>query len=594
MKSRSHVFLMLLVLFSLPCSRPGAEENPETVSFRGETEVLASRIIRDPVASGRREISISREEILDLPVHSIQDVLAIIPGIALARRGAPGVQGDLNIRGSSFEQAVVMVNGIRVNNPQSGHHHLDLFVPLEAIDHIEVLFGPGSAGYGPDAFGGAVNIVTGPPPLQAKVGLGQHHLSAAAAAWSSEEGWWLAAERMVHTGFEENTELDLNRAAAGYSWLDQRGSGSLMVSAGRKKFGANSFYSTRFPDEREATSGRLLTLGGQFSFESGLLRYAFRADEHHDDFILDRFNPGWYHNRHRTRGLQGDFSYSSRHRSWSWLVGVEGAFDEIRSNSLGDHDRSRFGVFGEIGKKLCAWHLGMQLRGDYQEPWGFHQRLAGGASRDVGNGTRLRFQAATSFRAPSFTDLYYESPSTLGDPRLRPEKGRSFEVGLEHRLLSLSLFQRRADPIIDYVLQDDGVWRASNEGSLETRGLEAALFLPRTGRFAAQRLSASYLDSRVSVDPTLSRYALAHPKLEAAWTGKLRLPGKFRSGWALRWRKPQEGGSWWTLDLRLERSLGAQFRLALEASNCFDRKIRELHGVPLPGRWITMWLRWKP
>ena len=136
---------------------------PKPATFHGSTEVVASRVLSEPAAAGRREVVLTREEIARLPVSSVAEVLALIPGAGLSRRGARGVQGDLNLRGSTFEQALVMVNGMRINNPQTGHHHLDLFLPLAAVERVEVLFGSGSALYGPDAFGGAVNIVTSAP-----------------------------------------------------------------------------------------------------------------------------------------------------------------------------------------------------------------------------------------------------------------------------------------------------------------------------------------------------------------------------------------------------------------------------------------------
>ena len=134
-------------------------QSPAPQTFHGTTEVVASRVSDDPAEAGRREVLLTRDEIAALPATTLQEVLALLPGVGLSRRGARGVQGDLNLRGSTFEQTLVMVNGIRVNSPQTGHLTLDLFLPVAAIDRIEVLYGSGSAVHGPDAFGGAINIV---------------------------------------------------------------------------------------------------------------------------------------------------------------------------------------------------------------------------------------------------------------------------------------------------------------------------------------------------------------------------------------------------------------------------------------------------
>jgi outer membrane cobalamin receptor len=198
-------------------------------TFAGSTDVVASRVADAAAEVGRREVIVTREEIADLPVQTVQDLLAVLPGLGLTRRGARGVQADLNLRGGSFEQSVVMVNGVRVNNPQTGHHNLDLFIPLEAIERVEVLFGPGSAVHGPDAFGGAVNIITGVSHRAvAQFRLGENDLAGGTVA-GSWRGLWGAVEREVHTGFRDNTEADVNQAAAG--WRGAAGRARMQLTA---------------------------------------------------------------------------------------------------------------------------------------------------------------------------------------------------------------------------------------------------------------------------------------------------------------------------------------------------------------------------
>ncbi len=230
----------------------------------------------------------------------------------------------------------------------------------------------------------------------------------------------------------------------------------------------------------------------------------------------------------------------------------------------------------------------MQLRLDRQEPWGAVGTVAAGGAVSLGPSARLRLSHGQSFRAPSFTDLYYVSPSTLGNPDLEPERGRTSELGLDWGPASATVFSRRTDPLIDFILGDDGVWRAANAGAVDTLGLEAGVALPRAGRLTWQRVGVTVLDADLEVDPERSRYALAHPRVEAAWSGAAELGRRWRSGWAVRWRDPVDAGSWWTLDLRLERELGAGLAVALEGTNLLDREIAELHGIPLPGRWLSL------
>ena len=116
---------------------------------------------------------------------------------------------------------------------------------------------------------------------------------------------------------------------------------------------------------------------------------------------------------------------------------------------------------------------------------------------------------------------------------------------------------------------------------------------PADGWLRWQRLSAVALDSEIGVDPERSTYALAHPEIEAAWSGSIDLGGGFEAGWAARFRDPGERGSWAALDLRLDRRILEHMTLTVEASNAFDRAITELHGVPLPGRWLSLTLSYR-
>jgi iron complex outermembrane receptor protein len=590
-----------------PTDVPGAPESvetpadvpppgPERPTFEGTSEVVASRIVSDPADAGRREVLVTRDEIAALPVTTVQDVLAMLPGVGLARRGARGVQGDLNLRGSTFEQALVMVNGVRVNNPQTGHHHLDLFVPLAAIERVEVLYGSGAAVHGPDAFGGAINIVTAPPGTAVWARFGDHDLAGGGVAGSFGRGLWAAVEREVHTGFRDNTEADVNQLAGGWSWRRDATSVDVVVAGGSRDFGAHAFYSARFPDERESTDGRLVTVRATtpLGLDGPRLDTSLRLGSHRDDFILDRARPDWFRNRHRTDGALVSAVLRSDASSWRWAAGVEGAREKLESTNLGDRHLVRTAVFGELAGDLGPVTLSLQARADHQDDWGTEPTWGVGGSWRVADGWRLRAHVGTSFRVPSFTDLYYTSPSTVGNPDLEPEAGRTAELGVDIGALALTVFDREADPIIDYLLGDDGVWRATNAGRVTTRGVEAAVVLPTWGRLRWQRLGAVWLDSDLDVDPVRSAYALAHPELEAAWTGVVDVGRAWTGGWTVRYRQPREAGSWATLDLRVGRRILEAFELTLEASNVFDRDLTELHGVPLPGRWVSVTASWRP
>lgn len=573
-----------------------ADDGPNATDpvFHGAAEVTASRIAPEASDAGRREVIVTRAEIEALPVQSVHELLAALPGIGLARRGARGVQGDLNIRGATFEQSVVMINGVRVSNPQTGHHNLDLFIPLEAVERVEVLFGPGTAVHGPDVFGGAVNIVTRiDRRVLGHIRFGENNL-AGGALGGAHKGFWGAVEREVHAGFRENTEADVNQGAFGYRQTGREWRFDAVVLAGRRRFGAHAFYSTRFPDQWEATERKTLVAGAGKKLGPHLwFTGALRVDRHGDDFVLDRWRPEWYRNIHDTSSdlisaeLRGDSG------AWRWVTGIEAARDSIDSSNLGRHNRDRTAVFVELGRYAGAVAVTGQLRVDRQDVWGTRPSVAFGGRWQLLPTIAVRASAGTSLRAPSFTDLYYDSPSTMGNPALEPERGHSYEIGLEAGSFEATVFRRIADPIIDYLRDDDGVWRADNAGRVTTTGIELGVAMPTVHRLIWQRIGVSVLTSDADVDPDRSAYALRHPRVEAAWTGAWRPARTWRVGWTVRYRDPVDLGSWMTLDGRVGTRVTPQLWIDLDAGNVFDRDVTELHGVPLPGRWVTLTLTWQ-
>ncbi len=562
-------------------------------SFTGTTEVVASRVATTAEKAGRREVILTHQEIAALPVHDLTDVLALLPGVGISRRGLFGAQADLSLRGSTFEQTLILVNGVRISHPQTGHHALDLFIPIEAIDHIEVLYGPGSAAYGPGAFGGAINIVTRTRRPVVRASAGSHGLAEGGAGIPLGAGTWVAAHRTVHTGFRDDTELSVNELAAGWHRTSGAWTFDLAAAAGKRHFGAWRFYSNLFPLERERTAGALVTARAGLTLGRVHLGWYLRANRHLDHFVLDRSRPSWYVNDHRTDGALAGFTAGGGRGAWRWTLGAEGARDTIHSSNLGHHHRVETAVYGELGWFGTGATADLQARLDHQSPWGSVTTLAAGGSLRLGHGVTLRAQGGQSFRAPSFTELDYRSPATVGNPGLKPERGRTIEAGLDAGRWSLTLFHRRAHPLIDFVRGGDGIWHARNLGGLTADGLEAAVFLPAIGRLRWQRLSVEWISTSLSAMPGRSEYALAHPRIEAAWTGAADLGGGWTAGAAARFRDPQASGSWAVLDLKLGRRILKGMDAVIEADNLFDRSISELHGIPLPGRWISLRLVWR-
>ncbi len=550
-------------------------------------------------APARRVLVLERDDIAALPVHSVAELVALLAGSGIVGRGTPGAQADGQLRGSTFEQLAVLVNGVRMNDPQTGHFHLDLPIPLDAIERIEVLLGPGSAVHGPDAFGGVIAITTAPPRRGTlRLGAGQHALAQASATAPLGAGLWVSGERRTTAGFRDGTELSATRGSL--QWHTRLGDWQLAadLAADSKKFGALAFYSTRYPNQREETATSLLTTSLERQFSAARLEIRLGARQHRDFYLLDRARPDWYANRHRSRsGLLQAFLSASQ-GAWAWSCGLEGERQLLASSRLGDHQRSRAALFGEGSWQHRRLHLAGQVRLDSPSTVGRQFSPGFSLALDLGRGVTLSAHRARSFRLPSFTELYYDSPTSVGNPDLEPEVAWSDEALIRGSAGSLrwefAAFRRRAEELIDFVRGDDDVWRARNYPRLLTRGVEASLELGQRGALRSARLSLSRLHSELEADPARSRYALAHPRFEAGLLASFSLSLALEVHTSFRWRQPQAGGSYALADLRLTRELGPRLELAVEANNVLDRQYQEVPGVPMPGRWLAAQLVWRP
>ncbi len=576
---------------------PAPVPTPTPLPFAESVEVTATRL-PDETTPSRRRLVLEREEIAQLPVNTLPELVEYLAGTGIARRGAHGVQADAQLRGGTFEQVAVLVDGARVNDPQTGHFHMELPLPVDAIERIEVLLGPGAAVHGAGAFGGVVSITTAPPSRPSlTLSGGSFNLFEARGATPLGKGFWVAGQHAASDGHAKDTDFRTDRFAGGYSRRSVGTSVDATLGAQASDFGAWGFYSSRYPNQYEETDTLLATFAVRHRIGSRELAFRSMARQHEDHYILERDRPAFYENFHTTRSGLAQVSLRGLDRGFDWAAGVEGEVQSLDSARLGDHDRSDVAVFGEATKSVGSFRFGLQGRADRTSSIGWQFSPGLGAEATLG-GSRIAFHHGRTFRLPSFTDLYYTSPTTVGNPNLSTERATSDEIVVRIPVGRVFVdgagFFRRSTELIDFVLADDGIYRAQNSARADTRGLEAGLSLGKVGRLRQARLSLAWLSTDVDVDPARSRYALAHPRFEAALTASGRLPLALELSGVVRARTPATGATYALVDLRLARALPRGLALEAGVTNLFDEMYEEIPGVPMPGRWLSVGLRWSP
>jgi iron complex outermembrane receptor protein len=401
------------------------------------------------------------------------------------------------------------------------------------LSSLEVLKGAGSTLYGSDAIGGVVNVLTAPiepGELRLLAGVGNFGVNEQHAVASYGHSWWqeeMAFARDFSSGFMPDRDYR-NLALSSLSTLKSPlGATSLLFAYSDRPFGANDFYGAAEPQwERTKT---WFASGHQNLGEKTEANFAYR--KHTDLYVYIRDDPSLYTNWHTDEGWQGNLR---RHENLPLhgvlSYGVEGLAESIHSTNLGIHSRERGSgyVFYDL-RSVRRYSLSAGIR---EEVYGAHQvatspSISGAAW--LSGRFKMRASASRAFRLPSYTDIYYSSPSTIGNTNLKPESATSYEIGADAYLrtdlhASLTAVDRHDTNLVDYV-QPAGTteYQAQNLPPLNFMGVEASVvYEPRAGQHIAVSFSALH-GQYSSPENIITEYTFNYPVHDAVveWRGKI-------------------------------------------------------------------------
>jgi outer membrane cobalamin receptor len=513
-----------------------AVPTPQGAPIHGPTEavVVLGSAVPTPLGESPSSLAVLPVDSRVLAFESSQDLLRLDSSVFLEERGAGGGQADIVLRGGTFEQTLVLLNGFRVNDSQTAHHNLDLPVPLDAMNSIEVLHGAGSTLHGVDALNGVVDFLTAAPSvdaLQLRAGEGSFGANEESLLGTLERRRWssrLTADRNFSTGFMTDRDYR-NEDSSLETWAGSHlGVTDLLFAGSDRVFGANQFYGPY--ESWERTKGWFASVRQELG--SGT-EAAFGFRRHSDEFVLLRDDPPVYENNHIDGSWQANLRHTVSVAGTSLLLfGLESDGDSIRSNNLGIHARNRGAGYVDVDLRPAAkrWNLSAGLReelfsGGPQSVLAPH--LAG--SFRVTDRVKLRTSGGYGYRIPTYTDLYYSDPTTIGNSNLKPESTWSGDGGVDwipsSRLsLSAAGFYSRDHDAIDYVRSSPtGPWQATNLNGLHFLGVETSLtWIPAKG----QRVQAGWTGlggKQGSLGGLQSEYALNYPveNIHATWTAAL-------------------------------------------------------------------------
>ena len=604
-----------------------------------EVSVTGSRAPLTKGQAARMVTVLDRADIAQAPVQSINDLLKYAIGVDVRQRGPIGAQTDISIRGGTSEQIILLLNGINICDPQTGHNAMDLPVDLSDIVRIEVLEGPAGRIYGTSSLVGAVNIVTdargnergitlhteGGSYGYGNVGMRIHSLSpftsSISANYSRSDGWSRSKAGRLNTDFSgtkgfyqgqyENESIRMN-------WH---------LGLSDKGWGSSTFWASpkwQADEQYEHTTKIFSALQGQT--KQGPLR--LNASLY------------WNQNHDRYEGYRGQaekmrFNYN---RTDVYGVSLGGFFDwRAGRTAFGAELRNEDLVSGNLGEPLSQTH---HIKGtDRDYTLGVNRTNISGylehnilldrftisaglvavkntwsnMNMTVYPGIDVSFRPTpywklhasynTSLRMPSFTEMYYKLQGYSANPHLKPEEMQALELGatLNYKLSTINcvIWYHHGSNMIDWIMDtskgEEAEWQSVNHTAINSIGFETGAQLSIANCQLSINYSYIHQDKRQEAN-IVSQYALEYLKHKLVAKAQVQITRQLSLGVNLRWQdrvgvytdfdgEAHDYEPYALTDTRLTWAQ-ANRKAYIEANNLFDTSYHDYGLVTQPGRWL--------
>ena len=597
-----------------------------------EVLVTGSRAPLTALQSAKIVTVISRDDIQRAEAASINDILKLATGVDVRQRGGFGVQTDISINGGTFDQITILLNGVNMSSPQTGHNAADFPVSLSDIERIEVLEGASARVFGSSAFNGAINIVTRTDKessVRVSTEGGSFGTFGGDAGLSLRTG---NVSQQLSGGYTQSdggtANSDFKRRHMYYmgSWDSRYVNLSWQGGLSSQDYGASTFYSARFNNQWEATRRFMASaLADIRPFADERLVFSPSVYWHRD---VDHYQ--------LTRGKEGAKNGENYHRMdvygaalnahATWLlgktaVGVDLRKEHILSTAYGtlldesewtaihgsdrhyDHrgDRTNTSVFLEHNVILGGFTLSAGVLANRNTGLDNRFRFYPGVDISYRPSDNWKFYASwnKALRVPTFTDLYTSNSAQQGDPNLSPERNSTFKIGTRYRTRGveavLSGFYSEGKNIIDWVYptSESRKYQAMNIGKLDNMGYSADVTLNMDelvpGSFIT-RIKAGYafIHQKHETDREIfgSLYALEYLRHKATFQLDHRIWSRLSASWAVRWQQRMNNYSPYTkVDVKLMWT-APSYSLYVKADNITCHRYYDLGAVRQPGLWI--------
>lgn len=597
-----------------------------------EVTVTSSRVPLTALQSAKIVSVISRDDIQRAEAASINDILKLATGVDVRQRGGFGVQTDISINGGTFDQITILLNGVNISSPQTGHNAADFPVSLSDIERIEVLEGASARVFGSSAFNGAINIVTRADSssnvsISAEGGSfgtfggdASLNLSTGSVSQKLSTGYTQSDGGTANSDFKRRRAYYMGSLASRYIDVNWQGG----VSS--QDYGASTFYSAKFNNQWEATRRIMASaLADIKPLGDDRLVVAPQVYWHRDidHYQLTRHKEGAQNgeNFHRT-----DVYGASVNAHATWLlgktaIGMDLRKEHIMSTAYGDllpeqewadihgtsrqynhrGDRTNTSVFLEHNIIIDGFTLSAGALANKNTALDGKFRLYPGIDISYRPNDTWKFYASwnKALRVPTYTDMYTSNSVQQGDISLRPEKNSTFKIGTRFRTRGIeavaSGFYSKGTDIIDWVYTTEtrDKYHALNIGKLNNMGYSLDMTINMTelipGSFVTH-VKAGYarIHQKHDTDKPVygSLYALEYLRHKATLLVDHRIWRSLGASWAVRWQERMNNYSPYTkVDLKLQWT-APTYSIYVKADNLTAHRYYDLGAVQQPGLWI--------
>lgn len=613
--------LKFLFLSTAALATPVCAQSLDQPSDRDEDVVVtATRSEQNRRETGQAVTIISRDEIERRQTVAVSDLLATTPGVTVTRNGSVGGFTGVRIRGAEAEQTLVVIDGIRVNDPSSPGGGFDFANLLSAsVERIEVLRGPNSVPWGSQAIGGVVNVITTQPTEDVRFRGGVEYGYAdqlfANAAVSGKRGPVSAALTGGYLRTDGISSAASGSERDGYRQYGASGRLGVEVADGigldlrgyyadsRTEIDGNADAAPYLPidDDQFSKAQELYGYAGlRADFADGRFRnrVAFTiADINRDNFGATEREPLFLgRGRSERYEYQGDFRPVDQLRL---VAGVEHEDSRFLSRTFGafaGEDDAKVGItsaYGQlIAKPLRVLTVTGGVRYDDHERFGSETTLGGDAALALDGGTTLRLSYGEGFKVPTLFQLY---GGFVGNEELRPERARNYGAGVEQSFLGgrasvgATYFRRRTRDQIDF---DLGTFTYGNIARTRAEGVELELALRPVD---ALTVSANYSyigNQNRSPGPNFGNDLARRPRQTVSVNADYRLPFGLGVGGTVTHVADSFDDAANTVRLdgyvlasvRAELPVGEQVALYGRVENLLDANYRTVRGYGTYGR----------